>query len=130
MAIGLLLGKKHSFMHDLESFFWVLFWICIHYGGPIEGSRVVPELDSWNYIAVDELAKLKKGTVGHEGDFIRTVNENFTEYYQPLGPWMNRLRKVVFPNGGRWEKENLGLYAQMRQVLQAAKEDNKVLEEK
>lgn len=36
----------------------------------------------------------------------------------------------VFPNGGRWEKENLGLYAQMRQVLQAAKEDNKVLEEK
>ena len=31
MAIGVLLGEKHSFMHDLESFFWVLFWICIHY---------------------------------------------------------------------------------------------------
>lgn len=27
MAIGLLGRKKHSFMHDLESFFWVLFWI-------------------------------------------------------------------------------------------------------
>lgn len=25
MAIGVLLGEKHSFMHDLESFFWVLF---------------------------------------------------------------------------------------------------------
>ncbi|KMU75272.1 hypothetical protein CISG_04691 [Coccidioides immitis RMSCC 3703] len=28
MAIGVLYGEKHSFMHDLESFFWVLFWIC------------------------------------------------------------------------------------------------------
>ncbi|KAJ2985587.1 hypothetical protein NUW58_g5449 [Xylaria curta] len=34
MAIGALLGEQHSFMHDLESFFWVLFWICIHYNGP------------------------------------------------------------------------------------------------
>jgi hypothetical protein len=25
MAIGTLLGEQHSFMHDLESFFWVLF---------------------------------------------------------------------------------------------------------
>lgn len=25
MAIGVLYGEEHSFMHDLESFFWVLF---------------------------------------------------------------------------------------------------------
>lgn len=25
MAIGALMGEKHSFMHDLESFFWVIF---------------------------------------------------------------------------------------------------------
>lgn len=31
MAIGVLLDKKHSFLHDIESFFWMLFWICIHY---------------------------------------------------------------------------------------------------
>jgi len=30
MAIGALISEHHSFMHDLESFFWVLFWICIH----------------------------------------------------------------------------------------------------
>lgn len=30
MAIGLE-DENHSFMHDLEPFFWVLFWICIHY---------------------------------------------------------------------------------------------------
>lgn len=28
MVIELLLGEKHSFIHDLESFFWVPFWIC------------------------------------------------------------------------------------------------------
>jgi len=26
MEIGVLLGEKHSFIHDLESFFWVFFF--------------------------------------------------------------------------------------------------------
>ena len=39
MAIGALLGEPHSFMHDLESFFWMLFWICIHYDGLSEKGR-------------------------------------------------------------------------------------------
>ncbi|KAH7016047.1 uncharacterized protein B0I36DRAFT_368666 [Microdochium trichocladiopsis] len=121
MAIGALLGEQHSFMHDLESFFWVLFWICIHYKGPDEG-RAVPRFEKWNYVDTDELAELKKGQVSHEGDFIRTAEENFTHYYQPLVPWVNRLRKVVFPNGGRWEREDTGLYARMREILQEAQE--------
>lgn len=33
IAIGALLGEPHSFMHDLKSFFWVLFWIYIHWDG-------------------------------------------------------------------------------------------------
>src|SRR2546423_7049356 len=49
MAIGVLLDKKHSFRHDLESFFWVLFWICVHYSSPNEESRVVPRFEKWNY---------------------------------------------------------------------------------
>ncbi|KAH8743594.1 hypothetical protein F5883DRAFT_359275, partial [Diaporthe sp. PMI_573] len=50
MAIGALLGEQHSFMHDLKSFFWVLFWICVHYDGP-DKSRVIPWFDHWNYIS-------------------------------------------------------------------------------
>lgn len=72
MAIGLLLGEKHSFMHDLESFFWIIFWIifwiCTHYEGPTAG-RVVPKFEKWNYVDMEELAELKKGSVAHEGDF-------------------------------------------------------------
>lgn len=50
-------------MHDLESFFWVLFWICIHYNGSQGG--VVQQFDKWNYANTEELAKLKLGTGQH-----------------------------------------------------------------
>ncbi len=49
MAIGALLGEQHSFMHDLESFFWVLFWICIHYEGPGDGEAQTPEPSGSRY---------------------------------------------------------------------------------
>jgi Fungal protein kinase len=129
MAIGELLDEKHSFMHGYESFFWVLFWICVHYDGTNKESRVVPEFEKWNYVDMEELAKLKKGTVAHEGDFIRTTKENFTPYYKILGPWVNRLRKTVFPSGGRWEKEDRGLPSRMKGVLHRAQNDPEVLAE-
>jgi hypothetical protein len=56
MAIGALYGEKRTFMHDLESFFWVLFWICIHYTGSNGESRVVSNYERWNYADTEELA--------------------------------------------------------------------------
>ncbi|KAI9784458.1 MAG: hypothetical protein M1839_002114 [Geoglossum umbratile] len=126
MAIGALYGEKHSFMHDLESFFWVLFWICIHYNGPNKESRIVPEFEKWNYEETGKLAKLKTGTIARDEDFIKTIEENFTLYYRPSIPWANRLRKVVFPGGGRWKKEDQGLYFQMGTVLEKARSDPEV----
>ena len=122
MAIGSLLGEKHSFVHDLESFFWVIFWICIHYEGPGEG-RVVARFDKWNYVDTDELAGMKKGKISDETDFVRSANEYFTEYYRPLIPCINTLRKVVFPNGRRWAKEDPGLYDRMKAILRGVRED-------
>ncbi|KAH8726801.1 hypothetical protein GQ44DRAFT_758368 [Phaeosphaeriaceae sp. PMI808] len=128
MAIGVLLDDElHSFMHDLESFFWVLFWICIHYEGPNTG-RVVPQFERWNYIDTKELAELKKGEVDDERDFLRAAEENFTSYFQPLIPWVNRLRRKVFPNGGRWRDQNAKLYADMKEILRAAQDELKGLE--
>ncbi|CAH0019280.1 unnamed protein product [Clonostachys rhizophaga] len=125
MSIGVLLGEQHSFMHDLESFFWVLLWICTHYDGPHRG-RVLHEDDEWNPTSPSQLAALKKGHISHEGDFLRSEKKNFTQYYQPLVPWVNRLRKVVFPNGRRWEKEDAGLYSRFRKILRDAQEDPEV----
>jgi Fungal protein kinase len=128
MAIGVLLGEKHSFMHDLESFFWVLYWICIHYDGPGEG-RTIPQFDMWNYVDTEVLVRMKKGEVAHEGDFLKSAEENFTIYYQPLLPWVNRLRRVVFPGGARWMNEDKQLYSQMREILRDAQKDLNVLAE-
>ncbi len=45
-------------MHDLESFFWVLFWICINYNGLNEKGevkrRIVPQYEKWNYAGTEE----------------------------------------------------------------------------
>ncbi|KAI1769144.1 hypothetical protein GGR53DRAFT_474645 [Hypoxylon sp. FL1150] len=119
MAIGALLGELHTFTHDLESFFWVLFWICIHYDRSGR-SKSVGEFNNWNLGSMDELAKLKLGTVTREELFIRTVTHYFTPYYQPLIPWVNRLRRVVFDNR---QGEDEALYSRMRDVLREAQED-------
>jgi hypothetical protein len=122
MAIGALLGEQHSFMHDLESFFWVLFWICVHYNGP--GEDVGPtEFDSWNYEADNRLVRSKLGTIGDESIFLKIAEENFTPYYQPLLPWVNRLRRKVFPNGQTWKKSDQGLYSEMKKILRTAQEE-------
>src|SRR3954467_2564213 len=57
MAIGALYGEDHNFMHDLESFFWVLFWICVHWNGP-GLSRSMTEYESWNYEPTQKLAEI------------------------------------------------------------------------
>lgn len=112
-------------MHDLESFFWGLFWNSVHFSGP-DKSRVLPEFDKWNYADTQELARSKKGIVDDEGDFLAIAEESFTSYFQPLIPWMNKLRKVVFPGDRRWRTENKGLFSQMIQILQGARDDIEV----
>jgi hypothetical protein len=58
--------------------------------------------------------------VGEEEDFLATVSKNFTRYFRPLIPCINRLRKVVFPAGRRWKIENENLYSEMKAVLREA----------
>ncbi|KAH7131169.1 hypothetical protein EDB81DRAFT_660381, partial [Dactylonectria macrodidyma] len=80
-------------------------------------------LDKWNYVDTEELAGMKLGIIAEEDIFRKTTKECFTEYYKSLVPWINRLRKVVFPNGGRWKKEDKGLYDSMQKVLLEAQKD-------
>ncbi|TWU72848.1 hypothetical protein ED733_002636 [Metarhizium rileyi] len=127
MAIGVLLGEQHSFMHDLESFFWVLFWICVHYDGPDE-TRTVHKYDEWNFMKMEVLAA-SKTLLSMEDDFHRFADRDFTSYYQPLIPWINRLRSAVFPNDRRWKRQDTKLYTRMREILQQAAKDARVLAE-
>ena len=44
---------------------------------------------------------MKKGAVADKEDFLKTADNYFLLYYQPLIPWVNRLRKIVFPGSRR-----------------------------
>ncbi|OJD12475.1 hypothetical protein ACJ73_09345 [Blastomyces percursus] len=126
MSIGILLEEQHSFMHDLESFFWVLFWICAHYEGPGKG-RIVDQYDKWNYMDTEQLADLKAGLIGRESsDFLARIDRDFTPYYLPLSTYVNKIRKEVFPEGKRWKKEDRGLPERIKKILQEACADPKV----
>lgn len=125
MAIGALYGENHSFMHDLESFFWVLFWLCAHWNGPSQ-ERAKTEYESWNYKSTKELAEIKTGKVLKEDKFNMEVNENVTAYCKPLIPCIQQLRRVVFPNGKSWERgerEDRELYSRMKSILEKARKD-------
>ncbi|KAI1744015.1 hypothetical protein F4680DRAFT_408192 [Xylaria scruposa] len=129
MSIGVLKGDRHSFMDDLESFFWVLLWICINYearGEYIEPCMLAGYLDRNN---IRDLFVFKKSLIDEEPYFLKKAQESFTPYYQPLIRWVNELRKVVFPNDRRWMEEDPLLYARMTAVLQEAQEDPEVLAE-
>lgn len=115
MAIEVLMGEQHSFMHDLESFFWVLFWICIHYDGP--NNARTTDFDEWNFKRDRDLAGSKVIMVYDSRVFCREAALNFTPFYAPLIPLMDKLRAVVFPNGHPWREPNEELYSTMREIL-------------
>ena len=121
MAIGALKGEHHNYMHDLESFFWVLFWICIHWNGPSRKRRIIKKFEDWNNKSIEELAMLKIGLV-LEDDFVKKMSDNFSEYCKLLIPCMQELWKEVFPGGKRRLSEDRGLYSRMADVLERARE--------
>jgi hypothetical protein len=120
MSIGLLCQRdgqcrQHSFMDDLESMFWLLFWICVHYSGP-DGSQVQSTDYDWNFISPMNLGRLKAGTINDQ-NFPSNAREEFTDFYRPLAPCVDNLRRVVFPDGVCWEREDGNLYEKMQDVL-------------
>ncbi|KAG6059784.1 hypothetical protein E4U32_003819 [Claviceps aff. humidiphila group G2b] len=138
MAIGLLEGEEHSFLHDLESFFWVLFWICIHFGQSGQGSRTVPRYDRWHDLDDERLASAKRLTVRLHSDFAAAADRDFVPYYKPLIPYVNQLRELLPFNSDSElpgqasttsevpKKTGFELYSQMVGVLREAQRDPEV----
>ncbi|KAI0196616.1 hypothetical protein EV127DRAFT_417080 [Xylaria flabelliformis] len=122
MAIGLLENEQHSYMHDLESFFWVLVWICVYYGAGGESVEKSP-LDSWNYKNDEDLIDAKTGMIHNTHRFEQRASKYFTPYYQPLIPCVEALRKEVFEHGSLPTDPDPTLYDRMITVLQEAQKD-------
>jgi hypothetical protein len=80
---------------------------------------VVKEFDDWNYMTTSALAVMKSGIVA-DRIFLRKMVEVVTPYFQPLIPWLDKLRRIVFQN---WEGEDEELYEKMKQILRRAMDD-------
>jgi hypothetical protein len=48
---------------------------------------VVKEFDEWNYVSMEDLAKLKLGMVSDDDIFENTMGK-FAEYHRPLKQWV------------------------------------------
>ncbi|KAG6055009.1 hypothetical protein E4U32_006567 [Claviceps aff. humidiphila group G2b] len=137
MAIELLKGtEEHSFLHDLESFFWVLYWICIQYDKSGTYSRRSPRLDRWNSMDDFDLAAEKSVLLNSAREFIEVAERDFTPYYKPLLPYVNQLREMlpyivqlpgqIFKNSTPIKAPGPELYSQMINVLREAQKDPEV----
>lgn len=124
LSIGVLRGGQHTFMDDLESFFWVMFWICVHYDG--EKWIVNPNFETWNYESDFQLSLLKSDLVRLESGFEQIAKNNFTQSYQDMIPLMIKLRKRIFRD--RAGRQDMALYDQICRILSTSIEQEMMRE--
>jgi Fungal protein kinase len=104
MAINVLRRSgPHSYRDDLESFFYVLIWICVIYestGGPhyIDNKKCSPQvLDGWSSAYA---ADVKSTQMSEESRF-RDILGGFSDGFRELEGMMWEIREALFPSGGR-----------------------------
>jgi serine/threonine protein kinase len=117
MASRALMGcGPHSFVYDLESFFWILFWICIPCTGPKGMRRHDTEFEKWNYMTWSDLAIAKDGLILSQ-HFERTLNANISQYCRPLLPIVLELHATLFPDGRMPSVADKSLYWRMERIF-------------
>lgn len=96
MAIGALYREPHTYRHDLESFFYVFLWICIHYLPG--GKRVKPYptvLDRWGSLGYTDAAARKRSDMEPGG--FEALLHYFTHEADELKNCARGIRAVLFP---------------------------------
>lgn len=100
MAVEVLRTADHTYRHDLESFFYVLLWMCARqswYNG-ISGRERPPReslLRKWEIGTFKDIADAKEGHMTVNG-LERIMNE-FPEGLDFLKPLCLSIRKILFP---------------------------------
>lgn len=133
MAIGALNREVHTFRHDLESFLYVLLWICINYRPAHKGlPRHVPfrkgVLDSWGGTfegaAVAKWGDMGRATVGSRQGLERLLGA-FEGWAAELKGVARKFRDVLFPvvaDGVMKFSEGEGVYGDVLRMLQESAE--------
>ncbi|KAM4056518.1 kinase [Hirsutella rhossiliensis] len=100
MAIEVLRKADHTYRHDLESFFYVLLWMCARdswtngFGGKEEPPRK-SLLRKWEIGSFSDIADAKEGHMTVNG--LERIMGEFPERFDIVKPLCLRIRKILFP---------------------------------
>ena len=99
MAIEVLLGIDHTYRHDLESFFYVLIWLCARRGwdlcGNPKGRPKKNVLKKWYSGSFKDIAETKRSYM-HVDEFEDILNE-FPTTFDSVKPLCRKMRSILFP---------------------------------
>lgn len=101
MAIEVLRRVSHTYRHDLESFFYVLLWICARRAWERgyrcrSGDRPKESLLTWWYTgSYKEIARNKEHAMGVNG--FKELLEEFPPVFDRVRPLCQEIRGILFP---------------------------------
>ena len=108
MAINVLRRDgPHSYRDDLESFFYVLIWICVmyestgdrHYIPNAKNKQCSPEvLDGWSRV---DAADVKYAQMFNEDRF-QDILGGFSDGFRELESMMREIKQALFPSYEEW----------------------------
>ncbi|KAK3347631.1 kinase-like domain-containing protein, partial [Neurospora tetraspora] len=110
MAIEVLRNINHTYRHDLESFFYVLLWMCVRQSwsnGFSRKNEKAPKesfLQRWEVGSFSQIALNKQGDIS--GGFEEILKE-FPESLNIVKSLCQKIRKILFPLGED-ESVNIG----------------------
>ncbi|KAG6310268.1 hypothetical protein E4U44_005702 [Claviceps purpurea] len=99
MAIGVLLGRQHTYRHDLESFLYVFIWLCFVYGPKGKGREPMDAIPGWSKRSLDVIAEMK---LGHMGSSFKLLMTKFpAECGERVVQFIATIRDILFtvPDG-------------------------------
>ncbi|KAL7899215.1 serine/threonine-protein kinase Sgk2 [Trichoderma sp. SZMC 28014] len=99
MAVEVLRTIDHTYRHDLESFFYVLIWMCARQSWQKLFVLGRPPMDSllrrWEIGTFKSIADAKIGHMTVDG--LENIMSEFPESFGALKPLCLKIRKVLFP---------------------------------
>ena len=101
MAIEVLQGVDHTYRHDLESFFYVLLWICARriwereHFCPADDQPEESILTGWYSGSFKTIANNKEHVMGVNG--FKQVLDEFPTAFDDLKPLCKKIRGILFP---------------------------------
>ena len=111
MAYKVLRGRHHTYYDDLESFFYILLWMCAcsSWTKP-DLSRGQPSfketlLRKWEIGSFKDIARIKAGDMAVDG--LEAIMEEFPSMFQAIKPLCLKIHSLLFGDSARLNLEPL-----------------------